>query len=192
MKHFTSLLVCCCHLAIVTAQSSKLSPVAEALFKNVKSKLTIAEKNTIATKTNFILSGNSDQPFASDKDSKEYPFAAHVYPTDINKDGKEDVFILFGNSYTSGNTESSISLYVKTASGAYTMLLGFPGTLPDVLTTVSKGYPDLLIGGPGMEFPVLRWNGKDYAYHHEVKDAAYAKLKKTGVDSLSKAYQEKL
>ena len=74
-------------------------------------------------------------------------------------------------------------------SGAYENHLGFPGTLPDALSSVSQGYPDLLIGGPGFEFPVLRWNGKTYAHHHMVKDDAYEKLKKKGVDVLSKEYQ---
>ena len=107
----------------------------------------------------------------------------------MNKDGKEEIFVQFGNSYTSGNTETSISLFIKNTSGAYKNHLGFPGTLPDALSSVSQGYPDLLIGGPGFEFPVLRWNGKTYAHHHMVKDDAYEKLKKKGVDVISKEYQ---
>src|SRR5207249_4618117 len=99
------------------------------------------------------------------------------------------IFVQFGNSYTSGNTETSISLFIKNTSGVYKNHLGFPGMLPDALSTVSQGYPDLLIGGPGFEFPVLRWNGKTYANHHMVKDDAYEKLKKKGVDVVSKEYQ---
>ena len=96
----------------------------------------------------------------------------------------------FGNSYTSGNTETSISLFIKNTSGVYKNHLGFPGMLPDALSTVSQGYPDLLIGGPGFEFPVLRWNGKTYANHHMVKDDAYEKLKKKGGASQGEAHLE--
>jgi len=171
---------------------AKLSEVATVLFKNVKTKLTIAEQNQIATKLGFILSADKDQPFAADKDSKDYPFAALVMPTDMNKDGKEEIFISFGNSYTSGNAESSVSLFIKNAAGIYTLNLGFPGTTPDALATANQGYLDLLIGGPGMEYPVYRWNGKEYAYLRDVKDADYGKLKSTNVAELSKAYQATL
>jgi hypothetical protein len=136
------------------------------------------------------LSGDKDQPFASDKDSKDFPFGAMVYPTDMNKDNKEEVFISFGNTYTSGNTGSSIVLFIKDVKGTYITQLGFPGTVPDVLTTTNQGYPDLLIGGPGFEYPVWKWNGKAYVFGRNVKDADYEKLKKQSLEQLSKAYQQ--
>lgn len=172
------------------AQNTALNNVAALLFKNIKTKLTTAEKNEIAGKLGFILSSNKDQPFAADKDSKDFPFTATVFPTDFNKDGKEEIFILFGNSYTSGNTGSSIAMFVKDAKGSYVDQLGFPGTAPDVLATANLGYPDLLIGGPGMEFPVWRWNGKAYAFNRNVKDADYEKIKKQSLEEVSKAYQQ--
>ncbi|MBL7698685.1 MAG: hypothetical protein JNK79_11020 [Chitinophagaceae bacterium] len=163
--------------------------VTTLLFQNVKSKLSAAEKKSIATSLAFIPSGNKDQPFALDKDSKEYPFGATAYPTDLNGDGTEEIFVLFGNSYTSGNTGSSIAAFIRNAAGKYEMNLGFPGTLPDVLTTKNMGYPDLLIGGPGMEYPVFRWKGKIYDNFKSVKDADYEKLKKTSLEEVSKQYQ---
>jgi len=189
MKKISVLLLACTAITL-HAQQNALNSVATLLFKNVKTTLTDAEKNVIATKLGFVLSGNNEQPFASDKDSKDYPFTAMVYPTDMNKDGKEEIFILFGNTFTSGNTGSSISLFIKDAKGIYTDQLGFPGTLPDVLATANLGYPDLLIGGPGMEYPVWRWNGKAYAFSKNVKDADYSKLKKQSVEEISNAHQQ--
>lgn len=174
--------------ALIAQQSS--NAVATLLFKNVKTKLTASEKNQIATSLGFILSGDKDQPFASDKDSKDFPFGTMVYPTDMNKDDKEEIFVSFGNTYTSGNTGSSIALFIKDAKGVYTSQLGFPGTVPDILATANQGYPDLLIGGPGFEYPVWRWNGKSYAFSKNVKDADYGKLKKQSLEDLSKAYQQ--
>ena len=73
---------------IISAQTTiKLSPLATELFKNVKSTASVKEKNYLAQKMGFVLSGNKVQPFALDKDSKEYPFAAIVLPADLNKDG---------------------------------------------------------------------------------------------------------
>jgi hypothetical protein len=168
------------------------SKVAMELFRNVKTTLSPAEKNQVASELGFILSGNREEPFAQDKDSKENPFTAFVYPVDLNKDGKEEVFVSFGNTFTSGMTGSSISLFIKSASGAYVSNLGFPGTIPDVLSTANMGYPDLLIGGPGFEFPVWKWNGKEYVFSKKVKNEAYDKLKKESLEDLSKNYQAKI
>lgn len=179
-----------CSLLVSAQTTNKPSPEAAELFKGVKSVSSVDEKNFIAKQMAFVLSGNKEQPFAQDKDSKEYPFAATVLPTDLNKDGEEEIFISFGNSYTSGNTGSSIVLFIKNATGVYGMNLGFPGMAPDVLTTLNKGYPDLVVGGPGFEFPVFRWNGKIYDNYKKINDSVYEKTKKTGAEELSKEYQK--
>ncbi len=170
-------------------QGPGLDGVAAILFKNVQTKLTVADMNAIAAKTGFVLSGDKDRPFASDKDSRDYPFAAVVLPTDMNKDGREEVFISFGNTFTSGLAGSSIALFIKDAEGAYADQLGFPGVVPDALEPIGEGYPDLLIGGPGFEYPVWSWDGKAYVFSRTVKDADYGRLKKRSVEEISKAYR---
>ena len=194
MKYMVTSLVCVlmCSVIALAQTTNKLSAVATELFKGVKSAATINEKNFIAQKTGFVLSGNKTQPFAQDKDSKEYPFGVTVLPTDLNKDGKEEIFINFGNSFTSGNTGSSIVLFIKNAAGVYEMNLGFPGMTPDVLATINKGYPDLVVGGPGFEFPIFRWNGKIYDNYKTMSDAVYGKTKKRSIEELNKEYREKL
>ena len=167
--------------------SNTLSKGAALLFKNVKSKLTASQKNKIFDSLGFKVSKDGKQ-FISDDEAADYPFDAIAYPTDLNKDAKEEIFIVFGNTFTSGNTGSSVVAFIADKSDVYKMNLGFPGLLPDALATANLNYPDLLIGGPGMEFPVWRWNGKMYDYFKTVKDADYDKLKKTSVEDLSKAY----
>ena len=107
--------------------SGKLSPTAKLLFKNIKCKLTDSEKNQIADLTGFALSGKTDEPFAMDKESLDYPYSAAVTITDMNKDGMEEVFIQYGNTFTSGNTGQSIALFIKDKQGVYKLNLGFPG-----------------------------------------------------------------
>ncbi|TWV93342.1 hypothetical protein [Chitinophaga pinensis] len=144
------------------------------------------EQNQIAAKLGFLPSGDKTQPFIQDKDSKDFPFGATVYATDMNKDGAEEIFVVFGNTFTSGNAGSSVVLFIKNSAGTYAENLGFPGMAPDVLATISQGYPDLLIGGPGMEFPVWRWNGKTYNFYKNVKNADYEKLKKVSLENIRK------
>jgi len=172
--------------ALYSQQTGKLAPTAVLLFKTAKTTLTVNEQNQIAAKLGFLPSGDKTQPFIQDKDSKDFPFAASVYATDMNKDGTEEIFIVFGNTFTSGNAGSSVVLFIKNTAGTYVENLGFPGMAPDVLATSSQGYPDLLIGGPGMEFPVWRWNGKTYKFYKNVKNADYEKLKKVSLESISK------
>jgi len=168
-----------------------LSEGAALLFKNVRTQLTSAEKTMIFRKLGFVLSNDQEQPFAQDAESMEYPFPARALPTDMNKDGKEEVFILFGNSFTSGSTGSSVLLLIKDANGKFQNNLGFPGML-QILPAANKGYNDLLIGGPGFEFPIWRWNGKEYTLYKTIKDSELQKIKMMEVEDVSNVYQESL
>ena len=171
-----------------------LSPGARLLFANVKSRLTVAEKNQVFKALGFSLSPKREkyQEFIASANSRDFPFGANVYPTDVNQDGIEELFVVYGNDFTSGRTGSSVVLFIKPSGGRYQKNLDFPGAPPDVLTTANLGYPDLLIGGPGFEFPVWRWNGKAYDHHRKIKDADYEKTPKTGLEAVSRAYVNKL
>ena len=169
------------------ADSNTLSKGALLLFKNTKTRMSISQQNKIFDSLGFKISKDAKQ-FISDDEAADYPFDALVYPADLNKDGDEELVIIYGNSYTSGNTGSSVVVFIADKKGVYKKNLNFPAVLPDVLATSNLGYPDLLVGGPGMEFPVWRWNGREYDYYKEVKDADYEKLKKTSLEDMSKAY----
>ncbi|MEP6514200.1 MAG: hypothetical protein ABJA79_10035 [Parafilimonas sp.] len=175
----------------VPPNNSLLSEGAALLFKNIKTKLTDAEKIQIFNMVGFKISKDKKQ-FISNDEGADYPFDAFVYPTNFNKDDKEELFISFGNTYTSGNTGSSVIVFIADKNGVYKMNLGFPGMLPDALSTGNQGYPDLLIGGPGFTYPIWGWNGKEYVYFKEIKDADYAKVKKTNVEEASKAYTDSI
>jgi hypothetical protein len=166
-----------------------LDPIAERLFRDAGSRLSVADKNLLAAKTGFSLSGNEALPFALDKDSRDHPFGASVLPTDMNGDGQEEIFIVYGNTYTSGLAGSSVMLFIKDPEGAYEAQFAFSGVTPDALATTNLGYPDLLIGGPGFQYPVWRWDGDTYEFDRTVPDAEYGRLEKRGVDELSRAYR---
>ena len=172
----------------ILLRAQSLTEGATLLFKNSKSNLTASEKNKLFIDLQFRLSNDRKQFIADGDVNKEFPFDAQVFPTDFNKDGKEEVFIVYGNSYTSGGAGTSVVVFIKNAAGKYEPQLGFPSTAPDVLATTNKGYPDLLIGG-GLEYPVWKWNGINYVLARKVNDSEYEKLKKTSLEEASKAYQ---
>ncbi len=187
--NLTSLLLV---LSSISFGQSTTTDGTQLLFNNVKCNLTAAEKNLIYKNLNFKLSKDKKQFASAEDEGNEFPFMAQVYPTDLNKDGKEEIFVVFGNSFTSGHAGSSVVLFIKNASGGYATNLGFPGTAPLLMPTSNKGYPDLLIGGPGFEFPVWRWNGKDYAHYKIMKEKELQNTEAKSLEEASSTYQKTL
>lgn len=82
---------------------------------------------------------------------------------DVNGDGRADAIITDSGLECFGNTGQGWTLVTKEASGAWKKLHESQG-IPDFLPTRGQGgWPDVVNGGPGFCFPVLRWNGAAYA-----------------------------
>jgi len=82
---------------------------------------------------------------------------------DLNGDGRPDAIITDSGTECFGNTGQGWVLVTKDASGGWRKLYDSQG-IPDFLPTKGAGgWPDVVNGGPGFCFPVLRWNGADYA-----------------------------
>ena len=161
---------------------------AEQLFGQTNSRLTAAQKQDIFSKTGFRPAADGKQFIMEGDERAEFPFEAQLYPTDLNGDGKEEVFILYGNSFTSGHTGSSIMLFVPDARGSYQLNLGFPAAMIYALPGIQGRYPDLAIGGPGSRYPVWRWNGQEYDYHGQMNENQLQATKSRSMDEISAAY----
>ena len=94
--------------------TTALSEGATLLFKNTKSKLTNEEKSWLFKQLNFTLSKDKNK-FMSD----EYEVDVQPYVTDMNKDGKEEVFIVMQSSALFGNKEQDFMLYIKNNKGDF-------------------------------------------------------------------------
>lgn len=161
------------------------------LFAGVKTKLTLDEKIQI-----FKLTGWTNHPdeghfqLGDDELSKDYPFRAEVYPVDFNNDGEEEVFISYGNTFTSGRAGSSIMLLIPTVRG-YKKNFDFEGLVPGALLPyISPDYPELLIGGPGFSFPIWKWDGQEYRYRRQISDAQLGNVETENIMAISQAYQK--
>lgn len=111
----------------------------------------------------FTLKGKRWQ--ACDDPSLSYTPGAIEAIRDLNGDGLPEAIITEGGTYCHGNTGVGYSLVSKQAKGGWKLITSGTGML-NVLDTKGAGnWPDLEIGGPGFCFPVLRWNGRQYAVH---------------------------
>ncbi len=147
---------------------AKLTPVAKKLFRGVHSKLSVSDKNKAAAASEFVIS-KSDKNLFTFKGEEDAPFHVDVTITDLNDDGVEEILFHWGNSFWSGFTGTSCTLLVKNPkTGNYETNLGFPG-IAEILKSKTNGYRDLLIGGPGFEFPLYKWDGKKYELKGTVK-----------------------
>ena len=170
-----------------------LTEGAKLLFQNTKTTITPTEKNDIYKKSSLSLSNDKKQfAIAGDAASLDHPFDAIVMPVDMNHDGKEEIFIVFGNSYTSGAIGTNVLLFIKDKAGVYQFNFGFSGATPVIMPTKTPAYPDLLIGGPGVEFPIWRWNGKEYVFSKKIAEKQLAKIKTSSVETASRTYVKNL
>ena len=112
---------------------------------------------------------------SADGTALEAPDCGSIYSqveeTDLNGDGVVEVFVLAGNSCTSGMAGSSIVLFVKDVEGRYGPHLGFPAGGWTRLETSNAGFPDIAIGGPGFCEAVWRWDGATYQHDHNRETA---------------------
>ncbi|MEZ4792222.1 MAG: hypothetical protein R2783_01710 [Gelidibacter sp.] len=170
-----------------------LTKGAALLFKNTPSTtMSLHEKNQIYELSNFEIADNGTQfYFKGDTDGAQFPFDAQVFPLDINKDGMEDIGLVYGNTYTSGAAGSNSVIYIKNQAGDYDANFGYPGVLV-FMPTNHDGYPDTMIQGPGFEYAVWIWNGKEYVFKSKISDEASSKLKNVYLEDASKAYVDGL
>ena len=91
---------------------------------------------------------------------------------DINGDDMVDLVITDNGTFCYGMTGQGFSLLSK-ASGEWQVVYTSEG-IPTFLATKVKtpgGWPDVMIGGPGFCFPVMRWNGATYVLNRKQADS---------------------
>ena len=178
-----------CSSCLLNAQnnsSTQLTEGAALLFTSIKTGISVAEKNNVFKKLQLKLTADK-----KGFEMEGIPVAVFVYPTDMNKDGREEIFIGLHSGALFGNVEQSFSVFMKNSIGEFTHHNEIAGGRPMILSTASGGYPDILIGGPGFEYPVLRWSGNKYTLHRTMKDESLNEKNSTDIEVFSKLFTAK-
>lgn len=80
---------------------------------------------------------------------------------------------------------------IKNIDGLYMVNFKFPGRV-EILKTSSQDYFDLLISGPGFEFPIWRYGNNQYFLYDQVSDDNLDNLKRTDLSLFSVEYTNTL
>ncbi len=84
---------------------------------------------------------------------------------DLNGDGRPEAVITEGSTFCFGITGVVFNIVSKQANGSWRLVASRTGIATFLATKGAGGWPDVEIGGPGMCFPVERWNGREYVIH---------------------------
>jgi hypothetical protein len=126
--------------------------------------LSAAETNAVFLAAGFTQRGNQwRSPCGEEDPSPSYGSGSIEQVTDLNGDGRPEVVIIEGGTYCYGMTGQGYSLLTQQADGRWKLMSSGTGMIEMLATKGSNGYPDISLGGPGFCFPVLRWNGREYA-----------------------------
>ncbi len=134
----------------------QLSPTANMLFHNVKSKLTNTDKNMIALLTQ-VSPQDTLEKTKKGKSKTEYD----VYPVDFNRDGNDEIFLRVTNLLL-GLPTYNYFFYAKDHSGNYKAAPGKIGPGVRIMLNGKQGYPDLIKGTAGFPREIWAWNGSNY------------------------------
>ena len=96
---------------------------------------------------------------------------------DLNGDGLPEAMIIEnGGSMCYGNTGQAFWLVSKQSNGGWKLMTNAIG-IPEFLKSKgANGWPDVSIGGPGLCFPVRRWNGTTYVFHRNEYEGKACKI----------------
>lgn len=159
------------------AQQATLSAGAKLLFDSehttyyTKLKLNPAEQEAIYKKLQLRLSKDKKELHAITDNTLESPLNPTVSIIDLNNDGQPEVIVNLYNLFWTGQGGQE-TIFGKNKAGSM-IEIGDAQGVTEILPTGANGYPDLLVGGPGMTAPVLRWNGTKYKFFKEVDFGQY-------------------
>lgn len=172
-----------------------LSPEATLMFAKVKSKLGNKEKNSIAQLTDFVIAKTNKNQFTvkGQPVNEEFPFDITVYPLDVNNDGKEEVVLVWGNTFWCGGAGASSILLGQSATGGMVKLHDSQGFI-FLMSAKTQGYHDIFmdVPSPNNKYPIYKWGGKEYKMVSSVTgtDAVWNSIK--NMEEISKKYQSAL
>jgi hypothetical protein len=138
-------------------EGAKAQPATES---SAEATLSASDRNAAFTAAGFTKVG-SEWRSCDDPGTASYSPGEIEQSGDFNGDGRPDAVIVEGSVHCHGMTGTGYSLVSKQVGG-WKLLTENTGVLSFLDTKGADGWPDISVGGPGVCFPVERWNGSEY------------------------------
>jgi hypothetical protein len=167
---------------LLSAQT--LSPKAALLFRDVKTTLSIDEKNQITEMCKLTMSKDRKKFILADDPQSEY--TTEVYSLDLNKDGIEEVYVAELSTFF-GPAATAFTIFTKYLTGNYHEVISVSGD-PRIVSTTTSGFANIIVGGPGFEFPIWKFNGKTYAFAETISGETMEKMNPVEIPVASEEY----
>jgi hypothetical protein len=111
-------------VALLSGCASRPSESYRILFGNSESRISSDEKGAAFAAFSDWLTISADGLRLEDQNCGD--IAPEVEIVDLNRDGTQEIFILWGNTCTSGMTGRSLTLLIRDSADRYRQLFGFP------------------------------------------------------------------
>lgn len=119
----------------------------------------------------FRAAGFDDQSSKCElEETGRYTPATMELVKDLNGDGRPDALITEGSVHCYGPEGVGFYLVSQQRDGQWKLMVSESGSAEFLTSKGRDGWPDIQVGGPGLCFPVLRYDGKRYGVDHRVGD----------------------
>ena len=144
------------------ARLSHLDGLYRPFFKGVENDVSTEEAREMLHQLEYVLSNDKKNLIFGDGCGGPIDFEAKSI--DLNGDSIKEIVIQSGNSCTSGAAGTSATIFMKNAASHYSPVIS---SLPGVarpLKTVTNGFIDVEIIGPGLCAAIWKWDLNKYKW----------------------------
>ena len=82
------------------------------------------------------------------------PVDVELHEVDVNNDGQKELLVVLGSAAVYGDTGQGFGLFAKTKATCCKLIFPQTNGMLGFTKGKNKGYRDIIVGGPGFEFPV--------------------------------------
>lgn len=147
--------------------AASVPALATAELRAADAQLSSANAAAAYKAAGYAREGSHGHGGFDDRGAASYAPPAIETVRDLSGDGRPEAVIVEGSAYCYGNTGQGFQLVAQQPDSSWRLVFGGAG-IPNFLPSHGADrWPDIEVRGPGVRFPVYRWNGRQYTQHRK-------------------------